>query len=181
MGFIVTGSITENGGQNRQADSFYVRIENYIVHKTTGDLVVNSTHYTSKEDSLSAHPTYKEDYNGLDASGMLSNHFLHEDESYNHAYPLEFPLTESVQVEQTTYSSSFSDQVVEYVDFNDDGDEISAYRTESIETITTGSEMLTKARIDINIITGSMFEYAYKVTKDHYKSIFGASNVNDLI
>tara|TARA_B100000780_G_scaffold273371_1_gene236866 strand:+ start:19 stop:561 length:543 start_codon:yes stop_codon:yes gene_type:complete len=180
MGFIVTGSITENGNLNRQVDSFYVRIENYTLHKTTGDLVVNSTHYISKESS-SGMPIYKEDYVGLDASGMLINQFTYNGESYNYAYALEFPLTESVQVEQTTYSSSFADQVVEYVDFNDDGDEVSAYRTESIETITTGSEMVTKAKININIITGSMFQYAYKVAKNHYKSLFGASNVNDLI
>ena len=180
MGFIVTGSITENGNLNRQVDSFYVRIENYTLHKTTGDLVVNSTHYISKESS-SGMPIYKEDYVGLDASGTLLNQFIYEDESYNYAYPLEFPLTESVQVEQTSYSSSFADQIVEYIDFDDDGNEISAHRTESIETIITGSEMVTKSKIDINIITGSMFKYAYKVTKDHYKSVFGASNVNDLI
>ena len=180
MGFIVTGSITENGGLNRQVDSFYVRLENYTVHKTTGDLVVNSTHYICKESS-SAHPIYKEDYLGIDASGMLLNQFFHEDESYNYGHPFEFPLTESVQVEQTSYSSSFADQVVEYIDFDDDGVEISAYRTESIETITTGSEMVTKSKIDINIITGSMFKYAYDVTKNHYKTIFGASNVKDLI
>ena len=180
MGFIVTGSITENGGQNREVDSFYVRIENYIIHKTTGELMVNTTHYVSK-DSSSAHPTYVEDSVGLDASGMLVNQFTYEGDVLNYASPHEFHLTQSVDVDVTTYSSSLSDQVVEYIDFNDDGDEISAFRTESIETITTGSDTVVKSKIDINQITGSFYKYAYNVTKERYKSVFGASNVNDEI
>ena len=180
MGFIVTASISENGGANRQLSSFYVRIENYVLHKTTGDILANTTHYVSKESS-SGHPIYKEDYIGLDASGMLNPNYTFDSEIYNNSYPIEFPLTESVQVEQITYSSSWEDQTVEYIDFDDDGNEISAHRTESIETITTGSEMVTKSRININIITGSLFEYTYEKVKNHYKDIFGEGNVKDLI
>ncbi len=180
MGFIVTGSITEGGGQNRAVDSFYVRIENYVIHKTTGDLFANTAHYISKESS-SAHPTYKEDFVGMDASGMLSNQFTHNDTVYNFSYPHEFPLTESVQITETSYSSSFEDQSVEYIDFDDDGNEITATRIEAIETIHTSSEEVTKSRIDINVITGSAYQYAYKVVKDKYKDIFGASNINDEI
>ena len=159
MGFIVTGSIRENGNLNREVDNFYVRIENYVIHKTTGDLLVNTAHYISKASS-SAHPIYKEDYTGIDASGHLINQFNYNSSDYNFAAPFEFSLTTDEQVQQTTYSSSFSDQVIEYIDFDDDGNEITAYRTESIETITTGSETVTKSKININLITGSLYEYA---------------------
>ena len=66
-------------------------------------------------------------------------------------------------------------------DFDDDGNEITATRIEAIETIHTSSEEVTKSRIDINVITGSAYQYAYKVVKDKYKDIFGASNINDEI
>ena len=41
--------------------------------------------------------------------------------------------------------------------------------------------MVTKSRININIITGSLFEYTYDKVKNHYKDIFGEGNVKDLI
>lgn len=41
--------------------------------------------------------------------------------------------------------------------------------------------MVTKSKININIITGSLFEYTYEKVKNHYKDIFGEDNVKDLI
>ena len=179
MGFLVTGSITTS--DNQVHDSFYVRIENYQLNKCLGFLHTQVCHYTSKESAATAHPTYAEDFQGVDASGTISNTFLHDGTGYNWTNGHEFPLTAPETVTIPTYSSSFSDDSVEYIDFDDDGNEVIKTRTERVETITTGSEDVTKNKININLITGNPYEYAYKEVKDFYKGIFGDSNVNDLI
>ena len=92
-----------------------------------------------------------------------------------------FQLTESVGVEVTTYSSSFEDREVEYVDFDADGNEIISTRTESIETVTTGSDTVQKSRFKPNLITGSIFEHAYSRLKDHYAGIFGSDSITDIL
>jgi hypothetical protein len=179
MGFLVTGSITTP--DNQIHDSFYVRIENYQLNKTLGYLYTQVTHYTSKETAATAHPIYREDYQITDASGAISNTFMYNSVGYNWTNGHEFPLLSPESVTVTTYSSSFSDDSVDYIDFDDDGNEVTKTRTERVETITTGSEEVTKNKININLITGNPYEYAYKEVKDFYKGIFGDSNVNDLI
>lgn len=177
MGFTVTGSITDNFG--RSVDNFYVRIGHYNIQKPMGFVCSTTEHYTTKESASWAHPEYREDILKVDAEGLLTPQFTYNSIDYNFAYPFEFPLTESVQVEELVYSSSFVDQEIEYIDFDDDGNEITKTRTESIETVHTSSQLVNKSKININLITGSVYEYAYNETKNYYKSIFGASNVND--
>ena len=179
MGFLVTGSITTV--DNQTYDSFYVRIEDYKVNKTLGKIWTHVSHYTDKDSAATAHPVYQEDYAGVDTSGFIVSAFSHDSVDYNWQGGRSFSLTSPETVTVTTYSSSFKDDSVEYIDFDDDGNEVIKTRTERTQIVTTGSEDVIKNKININIITGSVYEYAYKEVKDFYKGIFGASNVNDLI
>tara|TARA_B100000780_G_scaffold49221_1_gene30518 strand:- start:7077 stop:7616 length:540 start_codon:yes stop_codon:yes gene_type:complete len=177
MGFLVTGSIETTSGTS--LNSFYVRIEDYKINKPLGDIYVHLEHYTNSEAAAQAHPQYKEDYAKSDASGTLPLTFTYDSVAYNWRNGKLFPLTTPEDVTVTTYSGSFSNSEVEYIDFDDDGNEVTKTRNERVETITTGSAVVTKNKINLNLITGSVYEYAYKEVKDFYKTIFGASNVND--
>lgn len=179
MGFLVTGSITTVDNQTH--NSFYVRIEDYKVNKALGKIWTHVCHYTDKDSAATAHPVYQEDYTNVDASGFIVSAFSYNSTDYNWQGGRSFSLTSPETVTVTTYSSSFTDDSVEYIDFDDDGNEVIKTRTERIQTVTTGSEDVIKNKININIITGSVYEYAYKEVKDFYKGVFGASNVNDLI
>ena len=176
MGFTVTGSITDAIG--KQVDNFYVRIGHYNITKPLGVIGVTMEHYVNKASASKAQPTYTEDLS-TDADGLLTPQFTYNGESHNWAFPFQYHLTQSVQVEQLVYSSSFTDQEIEYIDFDDDGNEVIRTRTESIETVHTSSELVDRSLIDINQITGSVYEYAYNEVKGHYKATFGDSNVND--
>ena len=92
-----------------------------------------------------------------------------------------FSVTQSVDVNVITYSSSFVDKEIDYVDFDADGNEIISTRTESIESVTTGSEVVTKSVFHPNHVTGSVFEYAYSRVKDHYAGIFGVDSITDVL
>jgi len=93
--------------------------------------------------------------------------------------PIKFNLTESESVSVIQYSSSYQDEVVEYIDFDDDGNEVVSERTEPVEVVTSASVDVIKSKINLDLITGSVYEYAYSKVKEYYTGIYGVNNVND--
>jgi len=179
MGFKVTRDIEFENGIS--TDEIYVRIEDYKLEKHSGMLRTFSNIYTSPESARLAIPQYIEDLQTNDASGILppsmsignAQHFINSVQY--------FSVTQSVDVNVITYSSSFVDKEIDYVDFDADGNEIISTRTESIESVTTGSEVVTKSVFHPNHVTGSVFEYAYSRVKDHYAGIFGVDSITDVL
>ena len=175
MGLLITGSVTNHSGE--QFDHFYARIDHYQLQKSLGHICTTLGFYESKEKAESMFPKYQEDYLGNDASGNLGE--TSKDGEFLLSY-IEFPLTSSEQVTVTSYSSSLEDRMVDYIDYDDDGNEVTKQRSQAIEVITTGSEEVTKSRIRMDLITGSIGEYAYDRLKIHLGEIFGSSNIKDL-
>tara|TARA_R110000796_G_scaffold138473_1_gene254566 strand:- start:48 stop:575 length:528 start_codon:yes stop_codon:yes gene_type:complete len=175
MGLLITGSVTNHSGE--QFDHFYARIDHYQLQKSLGHVCTTLGFYESKETAENMFPAYQEDYLGNDASGNLGK--TSKDGEVIQSY-IEFPLTSSEQVTVTSYSSSLEDRMVDYIDYDDDGNEVTKQRTQAIEVITTGSEEVTKSRIRMDLITGSLGEYTYDRLKTHFGEIFGSSNIKDL-
>ncbi len=179
MGFKVTKDIDFENGVS--VDEIYVRIEDYKLEKASGMIRTFSNMYTTQDSARKAIPLHLEDLHLNDASGMLPPS-MSVDSNQHIMMPINyFPVTESVNVTVTTYSSSFEDREVEYVDFDGDGNEIISTRTESIETVTTGSEVVEKSIFQPNHITGSIFEHAYSKLKEHYAGIFGNDSITDIL
>ncbi len=175
MGLLITGSVTNF--KDDAYDHFYVRIDHYQLQKSLGHVCTTLGYYESKEGASTAFPIYQEDYLQSDNSSIVDS--IKKDGSFLEGF-LEFPLTSSEQVTVTTFSSSFEDRLVDYIDYDDDGNEVTKQRTQAIEVISTGSEEVTKSRIRMDLITGSLGEYAYGRVKNHFIEIFGSANVNDL-
>ena len=178
MGLLITGSFKDMN--EATYDSLYCRIDHYQLIKSLGYVATTIGHYVSKEASEPMFPTYQEDYHDSDASGFVAGAINISTDNPVDQY-IEFPLTQSAQVVVTTYSSSFEDRLVDYIDYDDDGNEVTRQRNQKIEIITTGSEEVTKSRINMDLITGSAYEYAYSRLKNHLKEVYGDNNVNDLI
>ena len=175
MGLLITGSVTNY--KDDAYDHFYVRIDHYQLQKSLGHVCTTLGFYESKESAEPAFPIYQEDYAQSDNSGVVDS--IKQGEELLEGY-LEFPLTSSEQVTVTIFSSSFEDRMVDYIDYDDDGNEVTRQRSQAIEIITTGSEEVTKSRIRMDLITGSLGEYAYGRVKKHFVDIFGSDNVKDL-
>lgn len=178
MGLLITGSLTTFDGDS--IDACYARIDHYNLAKSLGFIGMTIGFYKSKEDAEPMFPTYQEDYHLADASGHIPGG-LKTGPGDNEIFPtyLEFPLTQSEQVTVTTYSSSFEDKMVDYIDYDDDGNEVTKQRSQRVAMMHTGSEVVTKSRIKMDNITGSVYEYAYHRFKEALEGEFGASNVND--
>jgi|TARA_R110001606_G_scaffold393668_1_gene563788 hypothetical protein len=178
MGLQITGSFKDIN--NATYDNLYCRIDHYQLIKSLGFVATTVGYYISKEAAEPAFPTYQEDYAESDNSGFVDGLINVVDDTELTRY-IEFPLTQSEQVTVTTYSSSFEDRLVDYIDYDDDGNEIIAQRNQKIEVITTGSEEVTKGRINMNLITGSAYAHAYEELKSHLSEIHGSNNINNLI
>ena len=176
MGLLITGSVTSF--MSSSYDSFYARIDHYQLQKSLGHVCATLGFYESKDSAENMFPIYQEDYSmGTDEAGHLG--YIEKDGEGIEGY-LEFPLTSSEQVVVTTFSSSFEERTVNYIDYDDDGNEVTRQRSQNIEVISTGSEEVTKSRIRMDLITGSLGEYAYGRVKTHFKEMFGSDNVKDL-
>ena len=176
MGFYVTASIEHDGNSY---DNFYVRIENYNLQKPHGNVKAIIAHYKDKAGALKAIPEYIEDIHVNNAEDML--HLTHKIDGVEktHEWIYDLPIKEKKTVTVTTYSSSFSTQEIEFTDFDDDGNEVTKTRTQQIETIHTGSANVVKNKVNLDLITGSIYPWAYEKIIDKYSEIYGSENISN--
>lgn len=176
MGLYITGSLTDGGGDSHS--NFYTNIIHYFVDKGQGTLNIRIGTYTDKSASIDASPIYLEDWDKNDATGYFPVPVSTGSYEWGGEYNIWY-LTQSVVVTETTYSSSWQDQLVDYIDFDGDGNEITLQRSESIEVVTSASSDVSKSRVDLDQITGSVYTYAYDKVRGYFEDIYGANNVQD--
>jgi hypothetical protein len=171
MGFVVNKEITADN--NVTLSSFYVRIDNYVVSKINGLLMVSVGHYSDKE--AAAQP-YVED--GMNSSGRIGYNMSY-DNITNSQFPYvrRYTLTETVTVPIQVKKSDWSHELMEYIDFDDDGNEVIKERREWTETVTYETEDQTRTRINIDLVNTNVYQYAYNRLIDEYSDIFGSANI----
>jgi hypothetical protein len=177
MGFIVSQSVETFLGAT--LDSFYVRIENYQLNKIKGFLNATVAFYETSEAASTFFPSYLEDT--PTPYGRVPVSMSYNDEWMELPTFCSFHITESVTVPTIQYSSSFYTEMVDYVDFDDNGDEIISQREEQIEVVTSESIDVFKSLITIDSITGSIYDICYTKVKEVYSEIFGSENIIDQI
>jgi hypothetical protein len=178
MGFIVKQTIETIDGN--QYDEFYVRIESYQIFKIFGDLGVTVAHYDSPESAKKSIPDYLED-SPTGKHGPLNVNFSYNGESKEWPMWYSFPLVEKVEITETKYNSTWAPEVVEYIDFDENGDEIIKTREEWFESITSEIVVVEKTKKNINLIEPDLYTYAYDKIKAVYADVFGLDNITDSI
>jgi hypothetical protein len=186
MGFIVKHPVQTS--DEKQYDEFYVRIENYQLNKVNGYIGVSVAHYETPEAAKNSIPDYLEDE--PDGSGRINVAMTHDpsvvDDEGNIIYPIwnmwyTYPLTEKVVVQEEIKTSSWAPRTVEYVDFDEEGNEVIKTKEEWFETITTTYQDVEKTKKNLSLIDGDPFGYAYAQLKQSYGEIFGSENITDEI
>lgn len=186
MGFIVKHPIKTF--DQKEHDEFYVRIENYQLNKVQGYVGVSVAHYETPQAAKLAIPDHIEDE--ADGSGRIPTGMIYGDvqlivdEQRNEKYPdfnmwYTFDLTEKVTVQEEVKTSTWAPRTVEYVDFDEEGNEVIKTKEEWFETITTTYNDVEKTRKNINLINGDPYGYAYGKLKSVYAEIFGEDNIID--
>jgi hypothetical protein len=177
MGFIVQQPITTYSGDN--LDSFYVRIEYYQLDKLYGTVGTTIAHYETPEAAEANFPRYLE--NTPAPYGRVPTSMSYNGEWKEYPMWYQFHITSSVTFPEVVYSSSFHTEMVDYVDFDENGNEIISQKEEQFETVTSESIEVTKTLLDIGSITGSIYEFSYDKVKEIYSEIFGSENIIDQI
>jgi hypothetical protein len=171
MGFVVNKEITTDN--NVSLSSFYVRINNYVINKANGNLIIGVGHYTDKE---SAAQPYIED--GVNFSGNIGFTMSYDDVSDFQFSPVRrYPLTETVTVPIQVRKSEWSHELIEYIDFDEDGNEVVKERREWTEIVTYETENQPRTRINIDVVNDNVYQYAYSKLIDEYMDIFGSVNI----
>lgn len=176
MGLYITGSLTDGiGGVH---NNFYVNIINYFIDKPQGTLNIRIGSFTDKDAASNSFPNYIEDWYTNNAEGYFPTPVSTGSYEWGSSFNV-WHLTQSEVVNETTYSSSWQDHLVDYIDFDEDGNEIILQRSESIEVVTSSSSDVAKSKIDLGQLTGSIYSYAYDKVRNYFEEIYGVNNVQD--
>jgi len=186
MGFIVKHAIKTS--EQKEHDEFYVRIENYQLNKVMGHIGATVAHYETPEAAKLAIPDYIEDIQ--DGSGRIPTGMIYGDvqttvdEDGKEIYPIfqtwyNFPLTETVTVQEEVKTSTWAPRTVEYVDFDENGNEVIKTKEEWFETVETTYNDIEKTLKNLSLIGSNPFTYAYNKLKESYGEIFGIENIID--
>ena len=162
----------------------YVRIEAYRIDKMLGVLIAVAAMYQSKEEATSNSFVYSEDFldplNRKAQSGPISPPIIFNEQSLEYPVVNEFPLTVPEETTSDIYETVEGTRTVTYNDFDENGDIVEKTREEAYsERVKTGTETVTKSKIDISVIGEDPYGWAYGKLKIALEEIFGVGNVID--
>ena len=177
MGFIVKQPIETFEGDH--LEEFYVRIEHYQLDKLRGTIGVSFAHYESTEAANANFPKYLEDT--PNPYGRVPSLMTYKGETKEYPMWYSFNIHTTQLVTESFPVSTWNTEIVDYIDFDENGDEIIKQREEQFETITTEYRDVQKTLLDIGSITGSIYDYSYNKLKEVYSELFGSENIIDEI
>ena len=171
MGFIVKKKVDVRGVG--ELDQFYVRVDKYTVYRNRSNLDILTGHFDSIDSAASASGVFFGDYN--DYSNQLPTSMSVDGNQINYNPRLSIDLGSDAKVEPYL-SASIAKDLIPYIDFDDDGNEIEKqkekyYQVEKLSTV--------KLKKDISIIADNIYEFAYEKLKEKYKRDFAPCEIED--
>jgi hypothetical protein len=176
MGFIIKQPLETNQGLLSEA---YVRIEKYQIDMFYGTLTTTIAMYPSRQAAIETFPVYFGEVNP-DPSQIIGVAIVYKGEEMEYPTLFEIPLVNEVEIEVPYYKDEEKLETSTYYDF-DEKDEIVEKTREIITTskVLAGTQVITKAKININQNDGKIYEYAYSLIKEEFGHIFGNENIID--
>ena len=176
MGFIIKQPLETNQGLLSEA---YVRIEKYQIDMFYGTLLATITMYPSKQAALETFPVYFGEINP-DPSQVIGVKIVYKDEEIEYPTLLEIPLVTEIDVEVPQYEDREEVKNSVYYDFDESGEIVEKTReVKSVKKVLTGTQIVSKPKININQNNGKIYEYAYNLVKEEFGHIFGNENIID--
>jgi hypothetical protein len=157
-----------------------VKIESYRINKFAGLFECTVAMFKDLEDAANSKPLYKEDIfcdimdRKIHPNPVPPNLIFNEEEIEYPTY-ITFEMYTPVEVEEE-YTETET-QTETYNTFDEEGDVIEA--TREISVAVTKTRTVAKNRIDIEIIDGDPYGWAYNKLKEALGEIFGAENLTD--
>lgn len=176
MGFIIKQPLETNQGFLTEA---YVRIEKYQIDMFYGTLTATVAMYPSKQAAIETFPVYFGETNP-DPSQVIGVKIIYKGEEIEYNTLFEIPLVTEVDVEVPQYEEVEEVETSTYYDFDEKGDVVEQTReVTNIKRVLTGTQIVSKPKININQNDGKVYEYAYTLIKEYFGQTFGNENIID--
>ena len=176
MGFIIKQPLETNQGLLSEA---YVRIERYQIDMFYGTLTTTVAMYPSKQAAIETFPVYFGEVNP-DPSQVIGVTIVYKGEEMQYPTLFEIPLVDEVEVEVPYYEDQEKVETSPYYDFDEKGEIIEKTReVTTVSKVLAGTQVISKAKININQNDGKIYEYAYSLIKGAFGQIFGNENIID--
>ena len=176
MGFIIKQSLETNQGLLTEA---YARIEMYRVDMFYGLLHTTVAMYPSKQAALDTFPVYFGEVNPH-PSQVVGVSVIYDGKEIEYPTYFEFPMVTNVEIEVPLFEDVTETKTSTYYDFDPNGDIIEKTREDQVTRIVqTGTQTITKQKIDINKEEGAVYSFAYNLVKKEFGKIFGDENIID--
>ena len=176
MGFIIKQPLETNQGLLSEA---YARIEMLRIDKFFGLLYATVTLYPSRQAALDTFPVYFGEINP-NPSQVVGVSIVYNGEEMEYPTYFEFPLTAPTEVEVPVFEEIAETKTVKYYDFDEDGNIVEKTKEETkTKTVQTGTEVITKLKIDVNQNNVNVYSLAYDLVKKEFGEIFGNENIID--
>jgi hypothetical protein len=174
MGFIIKQPIETNQGLLTEA---YARIEMYRVDMFYGLLHATVAMYPSRQIAKDTFPVYFGEIN-IHPSQIVGVSIVYNGEEIEYPTYFELPMVDPVEVEIPIHEDVVGSKTSTYYDFDDNGEIVEKTREEETKTtIQTGTQSITKQKININ--KENVYSFAYEEIKKEFGKIFGDENIID--
>lgn len=182
MGLRLNVDLETNQGPSSEV---YIRIDNWKINKTTNDIVFTTTSWLDKSFADAFLRTYY-DEPLKNSIGLLSPKVVYykDDKSDGEEIVIDnlhkLPMVVEKEIEIPQYSIKKVNKEVPYVSFDENGDEITLYRTvTSDEEIQSGVIKEVKQVVDYGVIS-RLGEFCYDALKEHLGQYFPIDKIEKL-
>lgn len=157
-----------------------VKIESYRINKFAGLFECTVAMFKDLEDAANSKPLYKEDI-FCDIlvrkihPNPVSPQLIYNGEEVEYPTYITFEMYTPVEVEEEYVEDEV--QTETYNTFDEEGNVVQS--TREITVPVTKNRTVTKNRIDIELINGDPYGWAYNKLKEALGEIFGAENLTD--
>lgn len=174
MGLVIDSHIETNNGPTKE---LYFRIDSWKINRSVGDITFTTTSWLNKDHADRFLRNYYDE--PLKAAiGLVSSKIVYysdyekEGAEFNIDNLYKVPMYEEVEVEEPVYGTEEVTKEVPYVSFDENGDEITLYRTVvRKDKIQTGTTKVLKKVMNYSIVD-RLEEFCYDYLKGRLSQYF---------
>jgi hypothetical protein len=149
----------------------------YRVDMFYGLLHATVAMYPSRQIAKDTFPVYFGEIN-THPSQIVGVSIVYNGEEIEYPTYFELPMVDPVEVEIPIHEDVVESKTSTYYDFDDNGEIVEKTREEETKTtIQTGTQSITKQKININ--KENVYSFAYEEIKKEFGKIFGEENIID--
>ena len=174
MGLVMKIDLETSAGPTKEG---YCRIDTYRIDKVTSRLRFAVTYWMNEKAAGEFNRTYL-DEDLKQARSLFSSKVVYYPDQLSEGDQVDLPtffdvnMTETITVEEPILEEKETEKEVPYISFDENGDEITKYRTvKKKEKVTVGHKTVKRDKID-NSIIGDLPSYCYSHIEKELKKIF---------